>query len=72
VVVGGHTGHTGVPGHEEIAALVAAEEATGASRRDAIKSVARRRGLARRTVYDAAHGLSGPSGTADEPSGDAR
>ena len=69
VVVGGRTGRTGVPGREELAALVAAEEATGTTRKDAIKAVARRRGLPRRTVYDAAHGLSGPT---DANSGDTR
>jgi 16S rRNA (cytidine1402-2'-O)-methyltransferase len=38
---------------EELAAEVAAEEAAGASRKDAIRTVVGRTGLPRRTVYDA-------------------
>jgi 16S rRNA (cytidine1402-2'-O)-methyltransferase len=38
---------------EELAAEVAAEEAAGASRKDAIRAVVGRTGLPRRTVYDA-------------------
>jgi 16S rRNA (cytidine1402-2'-O)-methyltransferase len=38
---------------EELAAAVAAEEATGATRKDAIRAVVVRTGLPRRTVYDA-------------------
>jgi 16S rRNA (cytidine1402-2'-O)-methyltransferase len=37
----------------ELAAAVAAEEAAGASRKDAIRAVVVRTGLPRRTVYDA-------------------
>ncbi len=37
----------------EVAALVAGEEAAGATRRDAIRAVVARTGLPRRTVYDA-------------------
>jgi 16S rRNA (cytidine1402-2'-O)-methyltransferase len=37
----------------EVAALVAAEEAGGATRKDAIRAVVARTGLPRRTVYDA-------------------
>ncbi|MGY1779090.1 16S rRNA (cytidine(1402)-2'-O)-methyltransferase [Geodermatophilus sp. SYSU D01036] len=37
----------------ELAALVAGEEAAGASRKDAIRAVVTRTGLPRRTVYDA-------------------
>jgi 16S rRNA (cytidine1402-2'-O)-methyltransferase len=38
---------------DELAAAVAAEEAAGASRKDAIRAVVGRTGLPRRTVYDA-------------------
>ncbi|RBY89616.1 16S rRNA (cytidine(1402)-2'-O)-methyltransferase [Blastococcus sp. TF02A-30] len=38
---------------EELAAEVAAEEASGATRKDAIRAVVERTGLPRRTVYDA-------------------
>ena len=56
VVVSGRTGPTVVPsGPEEIAALVAAEEAAGTPRKDAIRTVARRAGLPKREVYDAVH-----------------
>ncbi|GAA1922243.1 16S rRNA (cytidine(1402)-2'-O)-methyltransferase [Nocardioides marmoribigeumensis] len=41
------------------AALVEAETATGVSRTDAVKAVARRHGVPKRTVYDAAHRPSG-------------
>ena len=37
----------------ELAAAVAAEEAAGATRKDAIRAVVVRTGLPRRTVYDA-------------------
>ena len=37
----------------ELAALVAAEEAAGADRKEAIRAVMARTGLPRRTVYDA-------------------
>jgi 16S rRNA (cytidine1402-2'-O)-methyltransferase len=37
----------------EVAAAVSAEEAAGASRKDAIRAVVVRTGLPRRTVYDA-------------------
>ena len=40
-------------GAAELAAEVAAEEAAGASRKDAIRAVVVRTGLPRRTVYDA-------------------
>jgi len=42
---------------ESLRAAVAAEEETGTSRKDAIKAVATRAGLPKRTVYDAVHGL---------------
>ena len=43
------------PSAEEIASLVAAAQAQGLSRRDAITTVAQERGLPRRDVYAAAH-----------------
>ena len=56
VVVSGRTGPSVVPsGPEELAALVATEEASGTSRKDAIRSVAQRAGLPKREVYDAVH-----------------
>jgi 16S rRNA (cytidine1402-2'-O)-methyltransferase len=42
---------------ESLRAAVAAEEGTGTSRKDAIKAVATRAGLPKRTVYDAVHGV---------------
>jgi 16S rRNA (cytidine1402-2'-O)-methyltransferase len=38
-----------------LAALVASDEAAGATRREAIQDVAKRTGLAKRVVYDAVH-----------------
>jgi 16S rRNA (cytidine1402-2'-O)-methyltransferase len=56
LVVAGRTAPAVVPsGPEEVAALVADEEATGVPRKDAIRTVARRTGLPRREVYDAVH-----------------
>jgi 16S rRNA (cytidine1402-2'-O)-methyltransferase len=56
IVVAGHPGESGAQlDDEELAALVAAEEATGMSRRDAVRDVAERTGLPRNHVYDAAH-----------------
>jgi 16S rRNA (cytidine1402-2'-O)-methyltransferase len=56
IVVSGRTGPAVVPsGPAELAELVAAEEATGTSRKDAIRSVAQRAGLPKREVYDAVH-----------------
>jgi 16S rRNA (cytidine1402-2'-O)-methyltransferase len=56
LVVSGRTGPLVVPsGPAELAALVAAEEATGSPRKDAIRSVAQRAGLPKREVYDAVH-----------------
>ena len=43
----------------ELAALVAAEEAAGADRKEAIRAVMARTGLPRRTVYDAVVGSKG-------------
>jgi 16S rRNA (cytidine1402-2'-O)-methyltransferase len=56
VVVAGRTGPAVVPyGPAELAALVAAEEASGVPRKEAIRSVAQRTGLPKREVYDAVH-----------------
>jgi len=44
----------------QLAAAVAAEEATGASRKDAIRAVVVRTGLPRRTVYDAVVAAKSP------------
>jgi 16S rRNA (cytidine1402-2'-O)-methyltransferase len=44
----------------ELAAEVAAEEAAGASRKDAIRAVVVRTGLPRRTVYDAVVAAKSP------------
>jgi 16S rRNA (cytidine1402-2'-O)-methyltransferase len=52
-VVGGADAGPVPPSAEELAAEVAAEEAAGASRKDAIRAVVGRTGLPRRTVYDA-------------------
>ncbi len=49
------------------AALVEAETASGLSRADAVRAVARRHGVPKRTVYDAAHR---PSAGADPPKED--
>ena len=63
VVVSGRTGPSVVPsGPAEVAALVAAEEASGTSRKDAIRAVAQRAGLPKREVYDAVHRPSEPQG----------
>jgi 16S rRNA (cytidine1402-2'-O)-methyltransferase len=56
LVVAGRTGPAVVPeGPAELAALVAADEAAGLSRKEAIRAVARRTGLPKREVYDAVH-----------------
>jgi 16S rRNA (cytidine1402-2'-O)-methyltransferase len=56
LVVSGRTGPAVVPsGPAELAELVAAEEAAGSSRKDAIRSIARRAGVPKREVYDAVH-----------------
>jgi 16S rRNA (cytidine1402-2'-O)-methyltransferase len=72
IVVAGRTGPAVVPsGPQEVAALVAAEEATGVSRRDAIKAVAVRTGLPRREVYDVVHRDTGKAtGRAPDLEGD--
>jgi 16S rRNA (cytidine1402-2'-O)-methyltransferase len=53
LVVGGSTAAPVAPPPVDLAAAVAAEEAAGATRKDAIRAVVVRTGLPRRTVYDA-------------------
>jgi 16S rRNA (cytidine1402-2'-O)-methyltransferase len=53
LVVGGALDEPADLSPDELAAAVAAEEAAGASRKDAIRAVVVRTGLPRRTVYDA-------------------
>jgi 16S rRNA (cytidine1402-2'-O)-methyltransferase len=56
LVVSGRTGPLVVPsGPAEVAALVAAQEGDGLTRKDAIRAVAERTGLPKREVYDAVH-----------------
>ncbi len=59
LVVSGRTGPAVVAeAPADLAALVADQEAGGASRKDAIKAVALRSGRPKREVYDAVHGVS--------------
>ena len=51
----------------ELAALVAGEEAAGATRKDAIRAVVTRTGLPRRTVYDAVVATKGEGAAATAP-----
>ena len=71
IVVSGRAGQPVVPrGTAELAALVAAEEAAGGSRKDAIRSVAQRTGLPKREVYDAVHRPApGPQPRKEPPDG---
>jgi 16S rRNA (cytidine1402-2'-O)-methyltransferase len=56
IVVAGAPERSDVPTDPgSLAALVAEQEALGSSRKDAIREVARRAGLPKRTVYDAVH-----------------
>jgi 16S rRNA (cytidine1402-2'-O)-methyltransferase len=65
IVVSGRSGPAVVPsGPTQLAALVAEEEAAGATRKDAIRSVAQRTELPKREVYDAVH-RPGPRGATD-------
>jgi 16S rRNA (cytidine1402-2'-O)-methyltransferase len=59
LVVSGHPGGRSVADgdHDELRRLVAEEEATGLTRKDAVRAVATATGVPRRTVYDAAHGV---------------
>ncbi|WP_414691117.1 16S rRNA (cytidine(1402)-2'-O)-methyltransferase [Nocardioides sp.] len=45
---------------ESLQAAVAAEEENGVTRKEAIRAVATRAGVPKRTVYDAVHGVGGP------------
>jgi 16S rRNA (cytidine1402-2'-O)-methyltransferase len=53
LVVGGATERPAAPAAADLAVAVAAEEAAGATRKDAIRAVVVRTGLPRSTVYDA-------------------
>ena len=53
LVVGGAPAAGGTAGADELAADVAAREAAGEARKDAIAEVARERGVPKRSVYDA-------------------
>jgi 16S rRNA (cytidine1402-2'-O)-methyltransferase len=58
IVVSGATVSTSVaPDPDSLRAAVSAAEAEGTTRRDAIRSVADRAGVPKRTVYDAVHGV---------------
>ncbi len=60
LVVGGAPARTVELTAAELAAEVAAEEAAGATRKDAIRAVVERTGLPRRTVYDAVVAAKSP------------
>jgi 16S rRNA (cytidine1402-2'-O)-methyltransferase len=60
LVVGGAPERSVTLTPEELAAEVAAEEASGATRKDAIRAVVERTGLPRRTVYDAVVAAKSP------------
>jgi 16S rRNA (cytidine1402-2'-O)-methyltransferase len=53
VVIGGHTVPAEPPGPDELVRLVAAEEAAGSSRKDAMRTVALEAGVSRSVVFDA-------------------
>jgi 16S rRNA (cytidine1402-2'-O)-methyltransferase len=57
VVSGAVASATVAPDPEALRAAVAADEQGGRSRKDAIRAVADRAGLPKRTVYDAVHGV---------------
>ena len=57
VVAGAETSATVDSDPDSLRAAVAADEQAGASRKDAIRAVATRAGLPKRTVYDAVHGV---------------
>jgi 16S rRNA (cytidine1402-2'-O)-methyltransferase len=57
VVSGAMTTATVDTDPDSLRAAVAAEEETGSSRKDAIRAVATRAGLPKRTVYDVVHGV---------------
>jgi len=60
LVVGGATDRPVAPAAADLAAAVAAEEAAGATRKDAIRAVVVRTGLPRSTVYDAVLAAKAP------------
>ena len=60
LVVGGATDEPVAPAPADLAAAVAAEEAAGATRKDAIRAVVVRTGLPRSTVYDAVLAAKAP------------
>ena len=65
VVVAGATAATVAEDPDSLRAAVAAAEAAGSSRKDAIRAVAARAGVAKRRVYDAVHGIgASPEGDA--------
>jgi 16S rRNA (cytidine1402-2'-O)-methyltransferase len=57
VVSGATTSATVDADPESLRVAVAAEEEAGTSRKDAIRAVATRAGVPKRTVYDAVHGI---------------
>jgi 16S rRNA (cytidine1402-2'-O)-methyltransferase len=57
IVVSGATASAADTDPEALRTAVAAEEAAGTSRKDAIRSVATRHGVPKRQVYDAVHGV---------------
>jgi 16S rRNA (cytidine1402-2'-O)-methyltransferase len=61
VVSGAQAAATVATDPESLRAAVAAEEAAGTGRKEAIRAVAMRAGLPKRTVYDAVHGVGEPS-----------
>jgi len=61
IVVAGAVAAPSVAGDpESLRAAVSDEEDEGASRKEAIRSVAAQAGVPKRTVYDAVHGVGGP------------
>ena len=60
VVVSGSVTSAIATDPESLLGAVAAAEETGLTRKDAIRAVATRTGVPKRTVYDAVHGVGGP------------
>jgi 16S rRNA (cytidine1402-2'-O)-methyltransferase len=60
VVVSGSVTSALATDPESLLGAVAAAEETGLTRKDAIRAVATRAGVPKRTVYDAVHGVGGP------------
>ena len=61
VVVSGSVTSALATDPESLLGAVAAAEETGLTRKDAIRAVATRAGVPKRTVYDAVHGVGGPN-----------